>query len=94
VDDAAFLDELARRYVWWLPPEQALARRSHLLCQIMQLGTYEDVRRARRVFGDEAFRAALREAEPGLLDGRSWNYWHRVLFHVPPPPMPERVLPT
>lgn len=85
--------ELARRYVWWQPPEQAARDVNRLLCQIMQLGTWEDVRLAKQVFGDDAFRAALRSAPPGVLDDRSWNFWHLNLFHAPPPPPPSRPLP-
>jgi hypothetical protein len=85
--------ELARRYVWWQSPEQTLGRPHLFLCQLMQLGTAEDVRTARRVLGDDAFRAALRSAPPGLMDARSWNFWHRVLLGQPPPPPPSRPLP-
>jgi GAF domain-containing protein len=87
------LVELARRYAWWLPAAQALARPNHLLCQLMQLGTAEDVRAARDLLGDEAFRDALRSAPPGILDARSWNFWHLVLLGQPPPPPPLRPLP-
>jgi hypothetical protein len=87
------LVELARRYVWWLPPEQTLARAALLPCQLMQLGTLEDVSSARRLLGDDAFRAALRDAPPGVLDAKSWNFWHLVLFRQPPPALPERALP-
>ena len=90
-DDA--LLALAGRYVWWKSPDDALRDRTHLLCQIMQLGTDNDVRIARDKFGDQAFRDALRDAPPGILDPRSWNFWHLVLFHRPPPPMPTRTLP-
>jgi hypothetical protein len=79
--------------VWWKPPSEALADRDHLLCQIMQLGTYDDTRTARRLFGDDAFRAALRSAPPGILDERSWNFWHLNLFGHAPPPPPVRSLP-
>jgi hypothetical protein len=87
------LVELARRYVWWKPPELAAADLTHLLCQMMQLGTWEDVRAAKRLVGEDAFRAALRAAPPGVLDERSWNFWHLNLFHQPPPPPPVRPLP-
>lgn len=87
------LDALARRYVWWQPPELTLARRELLLCHLMQLGTPEDVSAAQQIYGDDAFREALRAAPPGILDARSWNFWHLVLFESPPPPLPERPLP-
>lgn len=89
----AVLEQLARRYVWWQPAEAALAHRTHFLCQVMQLGTHEDVRVIRERFGDDALRHALRQAPPGILDARSWNFWHLFLFHQPPPPLPERPLP-
>ena len=74
VDPEAILDGLARRYHWWHTPRQARADQAHFLCQLMQLGTYEDVRTARRILGDDAFRAALAAAPPGVLDDRSWNF--------------------
>ncbi len=91
VDSA--LEQLARRYVWWQPADVTLAHRSHFLCQVMQLGTEDDVRLVRDRFGDDALRAALRDASPGVLDARSWNFWHLFLFGRPPPPLPERHLP-
>ena len=81
---------LARRYVWWVTAE---ARRELLLCQLMQLGTYDDVRLARSLMGDAAFRDALRGAPPGILDARSWNFWHLFFGIQPVPPMPSRPLP-
>ncbi|HEX4451864.1 MAG TPA: hypothetical protein VH143_13395 [Kofleriaceae bacterium] len=90
---AADLEELARRYVWWKPPAESAANLGHLLCQVMQLGTQEDIAAARALVGDDAFRTALRAATPGLLDERSWNFWHRFWFHEAPPVMPERLLP-
>ncbi len=84
------MDELARRYVWWKPPAQTLERPAYLLCQLMQLGTYDDVRAAMTVVGEAAFREALDTAPPGVLDERSWNFWHLRLHGQPPPPMPTR----
>jgi hypothetical protein len=91
VDSA--LIELARRYVWWEQPARAAADRTRLLCQLMQLGTWEDVRLAKRLLGSDAFRDALRAAPPGVFDERSWNFWHLNLFQAPPPPLPVRQLP-
>jgi hypothetical protein len=48
----------------------------------MQLATLEDMRAARAVYGDDAFRAVLCAAPPGILDPRSWNFWH-LFFREP-----------
>jgi hypothetical protein len=93
VSSDATIRDLARRYVWWQTPEETTARPSHFLCHLMQLGTSDDVRRARQTLGDEAFRDALSSAPPGVLDPQSWNYWHLVLFKAAPPPQPARPLP-
>jgi len=93
VEAATDLDQLARRYVWWQPSSTTLARRDYLLCQIMQLATAEDVEMARRVYGDAAFRDALRAAPAGVLDARSWTFWHRFWFDRDPPALPSRPLP-
>lgn len=87
------LRDIAQRYVWWQPPDVTLARRDHFLCQLMTLGTLEDVRAVRDLLGDDAFRHALDHAPPGVVDARSWNFWHRLLNRQPPPPLPERPLP-
>jgi hypothetical protein len=82
----------AKKYVWWETPERALARRELLLCQMMQLGTWDDVGKARRLFGDAAFKEALEHAPAGVLDAKSWRYWH-LFFDLAPRPMPVRPLP-
>ncbi len=86
------LQKVAARYVWWQPSEATLARPHFFLCQLMTLGTSEDVRAVRRVLGDEAFVEALEHAPPGVMDAKSWNYWH-LFFGRQPPPLPERPLP-
>jgi hypothetical protein len=92
VTAAATLRAMASQYVWWQPPDVALSRPSHFLCQLMTLGTAEDVRTARRILGDAAFADALAHAPPGVMDPKSWSYWHRF-FGREPPPMPVRPLP-
>jgi hypothetical protein len=86
------LRAIAARYVWWKSPEDALAQPRHFLCQLMTLGTAEDVRAVRKAWGDAAFVDALEHAPPGVMDPKSWNYW-RLVFHRPPAPLPERPLP-
>ncbi len=86
------LHHLAEKYVWWESPDRVVARRELLLCQLMQLGTWPDVRLARRLFGDQAFIDVLAKAPPGILDLKSWVYWHRF-FGLEVPPLPARPLP-
>jgi hypothetical protein len=83
----------ARKYLWWEPAGAATRRPETLLCQLMQLGTWEDVKEARRVFGDAAFKAALESAPPGVLDAKSWHYW-RSFFRLAPREQPRRPLPS
>lgn len=90
MQDVDLARQLARRYVWWQEADQTLDDEVLLLCQLMQLGTPADLQAARRMFGDDAFRAALNNAPPGVLDARSWNFWHLVLMHHAPPAMPAR----
>ncbi len=88
-DSASERERLARRYVWWRPAEDALARLPTLLCQIMATGTASDYVSARRIWGEQAFRGALTHAPPGAMDERSWIFWHR-LFGMSARPMPLR----
>ena len=62
---------------------EALADPYRLACQIMTLGTWDDVLLARAELTDDLFKAALRQAPPGVMDARSWNYWHLVLESFP-----------
>lgn len=82
---------LASRYVWWQQPQVTLAEPQVLLCQLMQLGTWDDFVTARRVYGDDAFRAALRRAPAGVIDPRSWSFWTQ--FFGITMPAPTRPLP-
>jgi hypothetical protein len=86
------LREIAARYVWWQPPDVTLSRPHHFLCQLMTLGTADDVRAVRRLVGDQALLEALEHAPPGVMDAKSWNFWH-LFFGRPPPPLPSRPLP-
>ncbi len=82
-------ERLARRYVWWQEPGAALGDVPRLLCQIMAFGTARDYVAARRLWGEGAFKEALRTARPGALDERSWVFWHRY-FELPPRALPKR----
>ncbi len=88
------LRTLARRYVWWLSPDEALARPNFVATQVMEMGDYGDVLKLEATLGREALVRALREAEAGRLSERSWIYWHHRLGLARRriPPLPQRTL--
>ena len=90
--DNEALRRVAARLIWWQPPEVSLTQPKRLIAQVMALGAWADVRTARDIFGEGAFRDVLQEAPPGLFDLRSWFYWHHALHLLPVPPLPRRTL--
>lgn len=89
------LRQIARKYVWWREPELTLKNhRRHFLLHVMQFATWDDAMLVLEAFGHNAFRNALRDALPGILSPRSWNFWHiRLGLANSPeavPPMPGR----
>lgn len=84
---------VAKRVVWFKPPEVTLADDLFFLNFLMVYGTLEDVEVARQRYDDDDFRGALRNAMPGIFDARSWAYWHARLGMGPAPPRPVRKFP-
>jgi hypothetical protein len=85
------LRAMARKYVWWLPPRDALARPDLVITQVMELGEHEDACRLEAALGRDALARVLARAESGRLSARSWAHWHYRLGlarpgRVPPPP--------
>ncbi len=85
---------VARRVVWFQPPQETLQDEVQFLSHVMIYGLPEDVVAVRDAYGDEAFRNTLRNAWPGIFDPRSWFYWHTVLDMLPVPPLPVRRFPV
>jgi hypothetical protein len=85
--------ELARRIVWFEPPEKALSDPVRFMAYAMTYALPEDMRRIRRHVCDDDFREALDGAPPGIIDPRSWAYWNSKMGRYPPPPLPVRRIP-
>lgn len=84
------LEELAKRYVWWELPAWAYTHPEIFLANIMNLGTWEDVRAMRNILGDKILIKVLKNAVPGTFTPRSWYYWN-IKFDIDPvPPLPQR----
>jgi hypothetical protein len=83
---------VARRVVWFQEPDETLDDPVQFLAHVMTYGTIEDLAALDGVVGPQAFRHVLRQAPPGVFDGRSWAYWHLRYGSQPPPPLPTRTL--
>lgn len=91
----ANLSRAIRAVIWFEPPEEAIRHTSRLLCYAMQYTSEPSFGVLRKHFGDEAFREALRKAPPGILDQKSWGFFHvyfRPYGTEPTPPLPVRRL--
>jgi len=82
--------QIARKLLWWKPPEQSVGDPIDLACRIMTYGTWDDVLLAQDELGTDLFHEALRRAPAGIFDRRSWQYWHLRLGISPIPPLPKR----
>ena len=81
----------AKRIIWFEPPEQALAEPIRFLAYAYRYADSEDIAILRSHYDDDALRHALANVPPGIIDARSWAYWHLILNDLsPPPPMPTR----
>jgi hypothetical protein len=89
------LREVARKYLWWKSPEEALAYPERIVAQVMDIGDFDDVQQVAAIVGDDILRAILTNAEPGQFTPRSWTYWHYRLGMAAPgqvPALPQRKL--
>ena len=86
------LRRIASRVVWWDTPDRVLAREDDFLCRVMTLGDLADVNYIEATYGADRLRHALRTASPGVIDPRSWHYWHHRLGLGAAGPLPSRQL--
>lgn len=89
---AALLEEMARKYIWWMPPDEALEYPARVVAQVMNMGVFRDASRVADTLGDACLRGVLQTAEAGWFNARSWHYWHyrlglAVVDQVPPLPV-------
>lgn len=83
-------EALAGRIIWFESPRDALSLPIRFLAYVMARATIEDLIILKKYVTDDDFREALEKAPPGIIDPRSWAYWHNRFGQWPPPPMPKR----
>ena len=89
--DSEQLRAIARELFWWQAPELSLGKPRRFLAQVMALGTWDEVQQVKEALGWDAFKDALLNAPAGVMDARSWVYWH-AFFGLPEAKMPRRSL--
>jgi hypothetical protein len=70
------LRALARRYVWWKTPDEAIQQPHRIIAQVMNIGDFDDVVRLTQQVSNDVLIDVLTHAEIGQFDARSWHYWH------------------
>src|SRR5437868_14868451 len=70
------IQTVAKRLFWWTTPKEALRDETRFLIQVMALGTLEDIATTENEYAPNAWKKALRNAPPGVIDPRSCHYWH------------------
>jgi hypothetical protein len=84
--------ELGRKYIWWAPIGDAPHAPERIIAQVMDLGTYDDIRRMETTLGFERLADVMIRAAPGWISPRSWSFWRgrlaretsRVIAEEPP----------
>jgi hypothetical protein len=81
---------VARKIVWFEPPEKALSDPIRFMAYAMTYALPEDMRFIRKYVSDDDFRDALDHAPAGIVDPRSWAYWNSKMGRYPAPPQAVR----
>jgi len=87
------LKAVARRVVWFDPPEQALALKPYFLSYVMTYGSDEDLAVTRKYFTDADFETTLDNPPPGVFYRDSWIRWNLHYHRTPVPSLPKRRIP-
>ena len=87
----AELIPVARKVFWWGEPKDWLDDRVRFVAQVMTYGDLEDIRTTIGTLGNKAFSEVLDNPPAGILDIKSWTFWHRR-FGRDVPPLPQRKL--
>ena len=87
------LVQFQKRYIWWalpgIEPDE-----SRIMAQVMDIGTFDDVRAMEAEVGKAKMQQVLNKARPGWFSPKSWTFWHLVfglaqLDGIPPQPRRE-----
>lgn len=73
--ESRLLAELGHKYIWWAPIGDAPHSPERIIAQVMNIGTYDDIRRLESAVGFARLAEVMLHAAPGWLSARSWSFW-------------------
>lgn len=68
---------LAKKYIWWKPPEEALLALDALYAQVLELGTWKDVEILLAIVDKEQLIRVLKNPPKGVISEKSSIYWFK-----------------
>lgn len=88
---AGLAAELEKKFFWWEPVGAEPRSDARILAQAMDLALFEDVRHLETTLGPGRLADVMRNAEPGWISERSWEFWCGRLMratgrHIPEAP--------
>ena len=86
------MQDVARRVVWFEPPEKALENPILFMTQLMTYGHLDDVVTVMQHVPMSEFEKTLDDPVPGIFDRASWRFWNAKCGRDPDMPLPERKL--
>ena len=86
----AEIEAIARRIMWFEEPARAVADPVRFMAYALTYAVHEDMEIIRRYVCEAEFDEALAKAPAGIIDARSWAYWHSKRGRFPAPPLPVR----
>ena len=81
------LANFATRYIWWRSEPGPSDDR--VIAQVINIGTYDDIRRLEAAFSPEELRGVMLRAAPGWISDRSWSFFRGRLLNRGVGPIPE-----
>jgi hypothetical protein len=81
--------ELESRFFWWQQVGSEPRSHARILAQAMNLASFGDVRRLEKILGPHRLAEAMREAEPGWISERSWEFWRGRLARATGQAIPD-----
>jgi hypothetical protein len=61
--------------MWWDSADGGPFSHERVIVQVMNLGTYDDIRRLEKEFSPRFLATVMRNAAPGWFSARSWEFW-------------------